>query len=438
MNCAILQLSVVAHTISGMSSLSATDRDIAALIEKETERQRHGLELIASENYVSKAVLEALGSPLTNKYSEGYPGKRYYGGNQVIDEIETLAIDRAKQLFGAEHANVQSHAGAQANFAVYLALCKPGDTVLAMDLAHGGHLTHGSPVNFSGKWFNVIPYGVRKEDERVDMEEVRRLAQEHKPRMIIAGFSAYPRKLDFAAFAEIAKEVGAYLFVDMAHVAGLVAAKLYPNPIPYADVVTTTTHKTLRGPRGAMILCKINDRLDPDGKKNLAQKIDSAVFPGTQGGPLEHCIAAKAVAFYEALQPSFVTYQHNVLANANALAETLIAEGARLVTGGTENHLLLVDVTPWGLGGKEAEQLLEQIEISANKNMLPYDERKPADPSGLRLGTAALTTRGFDVEATQEVGRLMADVLKSHGDPAVMQRVAQRVRELADAHPIYE
>jgi glycine hydroxymethyltransferase len=421
-----------------MSSLSATDRDIAALIEKETERQRHGLELIASENYVSKAVLEALGSPLTNKYSEGYPGKRYYGGNQVIDEIETLAIDRAKQLFGAEHANVQSHAGAQANFAVYLALCKPGDTVLAMDLAHGGHLTHGSPVNFSGKWFNVIPYGVRKEDERVDMEEVRRLAHEHKPRMIIAGFSAYPRKLDFAAFAEIAKDVGAYLFVDMAHVAGLVAAKLYPNPIPYADVVTTTTHKTLRGPRGAMILCKINDRLDPDGKKNLAQKIDSAVFPGTQGGPLEHCIAAKAVAFHEALQPDFVTYQQHVLANANALAETLIAEGARLVTGGTENHLLLVDVTPWGLGGKEAEHLLEQVEISANKNMLPYDERKPADPSGLRLGTAALTTRGFDIAATQEVGRLMAEVLQSHGDAVVMQRVAQRVRELADAHPIYE
>lgn len=438
MNCTILQLSVVAHTISGMSSLSATDRDIAALIEKETERQRHGLELIASENYVSKAVLEALGSPLTNKYSEGYPGKRYYGGNQVIDEIETLAIDRAKQLFGAEHANVQSHAGAQANFAVYLALCKPGDTVLAMDLAHGGHLTHGSPVNFSGKWFNVIPYGVRKEDERVDMEEVRRLAHEHKPRMIIAGFSAYPRKLDFAAFAEIAKDVGAYLFVDMAHVAGLVAAKLYPNPIPYADVVTTTTHKTLRGPRGAMILCKINDRLDPDGKKNLAQKIDSAVFPGTQGGPLEHCIAAKAVAFHEALQPDFVTYQQHVLANANALAETLIAEGARLVTGGTENHLLLVDVTPWGLGGKEAEHLLEQVEISANKNMLPYDERKPADPSGLRLGTAALTTRGFDIAATQEVGRLMAEVLQSHGDAVVMQRVAQRVRELADAHPIYE
>ncbi len=420
-----------------MSHLSTTDPEIAGLIDEETERQRHGLELIASENYVSEAVLEALGTPLTNKYSEGYPGKRYYGGNQIIDKIETLAIDRAKKLFSAEHANVQPHAGAQANFAVYLALANPGDTILAMNLAHGGHLTHGSPVNFSGKWFNIIPYGVRREDERVDMDEVRRLAKENKPRIILAGFSAYPRTLDFAAFAEIAREVGAYLFVDMAHVAGLVAAKLYPDPIPHADVVTTTTHKTLRGPRGAIILCKTQDRLDPNGKKNLAQKIDSAVFPGAQGGPLEHCIAAKAVSFYEALQPSFAEYQARVVKNAQAMAQTLIDEGARLVTGGTDNHLLLVDVTKWGVGGKDAETLLEKVEISANKNMVPFDERKPADPSGIRLGTAAITTRGFDEDATREVARLIARVLKSKGDEADMKDVAGRVRELADAHPIY-
>lgn len=420
-----------------MSHLSQTDAEIAGLIDEETERQRHGLELIASENYVSEAVLEALGSPLTNKYSEGYPGKRYYGGNEVIDKIETFAIERAKKLFGAEHANVQPHAGAQANFAVYLALANPGDTILAMNLAHGGHLTHGSPVNFSGKWFKIIPYGVRREDERVDMDEVRRLAKEHAPRIILAGFSAYPRTLDFAAFAEIAREVGAYLFVDMAHVAGLVAAKLYPDPIPHADVVTTTTHKTLRGPRGAIILCKTEDRLDPGGKKNFAQKIDSAVFPGAQGGPLEHCIAAKAVSFHEALQPSFAEYQSRVIKNAQAMARTLIDEGARLVTGGTDNHLLLVDVTPWGVGGKDAETILEKVGISANKNMIPFDERKPMDPSGLRLGTAAITTRGFDEAATQEVARLIAKVLKSKGDDATMKDVATRVRELADAHPIY-
>lgn len=420
-----------------MSYLSSADPDIAALIDEETERQRHGLELIASENYVSEAVLEALGSPLTNKYSEGYPGKRYYGGNQTIDKVESLAIERAKRLFGAEHANVQPHAGAQANFAVYLALCKPGDTILAMDLAHGGHLTHGSPVNFSGKWFTIVPYGVRKEDERVDMDQVRALAREKKPRMILAGFSAYPRTLDFAAFAEIAREVGAYLFVDMAHIAGLVAAKLTTDPIPHADVVSTTTHKTLRGPRGAMILSKTADRLDPEGKKNLAQKIDSAVFPGSQGGPLEHCIAAKAVSFNEALQPSFAEYQSRVLKNCQALASVLLEEGTRLVSGGTDNHLLLVDVTRWGVGGKDAEMLLEEAGISVNKNMLPFDERKPADPSGIRLGTAAVTTRGFDEAATTELGRLIAALLKSPTDEATKIRVGSRVRELADAHPIY-
>jgi len=420
-----------------MSFLSSVDPQIAGLIDEETQRQREGLELIASENYVSEAVLQAMGSALTNKYSEGYPGKRYYGGNQVVDKIESLAIERAKALFNAEHANVQSHAGSQANFAVYLALCKPGDTILAMDLAHGGHLTHGSPVNFSGKLYNIVPYGVRPSDHLVDMDQVRALALEHKPQMILAGFSAYPRKLDFAAFAEIAKEVNAYLFVDMAHVAGLVAAKLYPDPIPHADVVSTTTHKTLRGPRGAMILCKTNDRLDPEGKKNLAQKIDSAVFPGSQGGPLDHVIAAKAVAFREAAQPSFVDYQQRVLKNAQAMAETFLAEGGRLVSGGTDNHLLLLDVTAWNVGGKEAEQWLEGVGISANKNMIPFDARKPMDPSGIRLGTPAITTRGFDEEATRETARLIAKLLKSKNDPAVAAEVASRVRELADAHPLY-
>jgi glycine hydroxymethyltransferase len=419
------------------NELRRTDAAMAGLIGEELKRQREGLELIASENTVSEAVLEALGSPLTNKYSEGYPGKRYYGGNEVIDKIETLAIDRAKRLFGAEHANVQPHAGAQANFAVYLALCNPGDTVLAMDLSHGGHLTHGSPVNFSGKWFKIVPYGVKKEDGLVDMEEVRRLALEHKPRMIIAGFSAYPRKLDFAKFAEIAKEVGAYLLVDMAHVAGLVAAKLYPDPIPHADVVTTTTHKTLRGPRGAMILCKMEDRLDPGGKKNLAQKIDSAVFPGSQGGPLEHVIAAKAVAFEEALRPGFAEYQKQVLSNAQAMAEVFLAEGGKLVSGGTDNHLLLLDVTPWGVGGKEAEQWLEAVGISANKNMIPFDERKPADPSGIRLGTPSITTRGFNEAASKEVASLIAKLLKSKNDATVANDIAKRVKQLAESHPIY-
>lgn len=425
------------YSFAMFHALPNADAEIADLIDDEIRRQQTGLELIASENYVSEAVLEALGTPLTNKYSEGYPGKRYYGGNEIIDKIESLAIERAKRLFGADHANVQPHAGAQANFAAYLALCNPGDTVLAMNLAHGGHLTHGSPVSFSGKWFKIVPYGVRESDHLVDMEEVRRLAREHKPRLIIAGFSAYPRKLDFAAFAEIADEVGAYLMVDMAHVAGLIAAKLYPDPVPHADVVTTTTHKTLRGPRGAMILCKTEDRLDPSGKKTLAQKIDSAVFPGAQGGPLEHVIAAKAVSFHEALQPSFIEYQTQTLKNAQAMAETFLEEGGRLVSGGTDNHLLLLDVTPWGVGGKEAEIWLEGVGISANKNMVPFDPRKPMDPSGVRLGTPAITTRGFDEAATREVALLIAKLLKSKNAPDVAASVKQKVRALADAHPLY-
>lgn len=420
-----------------LTNLTKTDPELAGLVQAEVVRQQTELEMIASENIVSPAVLEALGTPLTNKYSEGYPGKRYYGGNQVIDQVESLAINRAKQLFGAEHVNVQPHAGAQANFAVYLALCKPGDTVLAMDLGAGGHLTHGSPYNFSGKWFNVIPYGVRKDTERIDMEEVRRLAHEHKPRMIVAGFSAYPRTLDFQEFANIAHEVGAYLFVDMAHIAGLVAAKLTESPVPYADVIATTTHKTLRGPRGAMILCKREDRLDPCGAKNLAQKIDSAVFPGSQGGPLEHCIAAKAVAFYEALEPSFVDYQKQVLKNAQVLGETLIAEGARLVSGGTDNHLLLVDVTPWGIGGKEAEMALEKIGISVNKNMIPFDVRKPMDPSGIRVGTPALTSRGMKEEEMKQVGAWIAEALKNIGNEEILAALKVKVSALALGFPIY-
>ncbi len=418
------------------SHLQQSDPDILALIQKEEERQQHELELIASENYTSQAVMEAVGSVLTNKYSEGYAGKRYYGGNQVIDEVELLAIERAKVLFGAQHANVQPHSGSTANAAVYFALCNPGDTVLAMNLAHGGHLTHGSPVNFSGKWFNIVPYGVREDSHLVDMDEVRRLAHAHKPRVLLAGFSAYPRKLDFETFAEIAKEVGAYLFVDMAHVAGLIAAKLYPDPVPFADVVSSTTHKTLRGPRSGFILCKTEDRLDINGKKNLAQKIDSAVFPGMQGGPLEHVIAGKAVAFHEAAQASFVAYQKQVLANAQAMAEVFLAEGGRLVSGGTDNHLLLLDVTSWGVGGKESELWLEQAGISVNKNMIPFDPRKPMDPSGIRLGTPAITTRGLKEEESREVAGLIAKLLKAKGNEGVTMEVKKSILALAQAHPI--
>ncbi len=420
-----------------MNTLRGIDPELAGLIEEETTRQQSELELIASENYVSEAVREAVGSVLTNKYAEGYPGKRYYGGNQVIDKVESLAIERAKRLFQAEHANVQPHAGAQANFAVYLALCQPGDTILAMNLAHGGHLTHGSPVNFSGKWFTIVSYGVREDTHRIDMDEVRALAMQHKPRMMIAGFSAYPRHLDFASFAKIAEEVGAYLMVDMAHIAGLVAARLAPDPVPYADVVTTTTHKTLRGPRGAMILCKEHDRLDREGKRTLAQKIDSAVFPGSQGGPMEHVIAGKAVALHEAMQPAFIVYQQQVLVNAVAMGNVFLREGGKLVSGGTDNHLLLMDVTPWGVSGKEAERTLERVGISVNKNMIPFDTRSPMDPSGIRVGTPAITTRGFQEREAEEVASLIATSLKNAKDTLVQERVARRVRELAEARPIY-
>ena len=418
--------------------LKSQDPEIYQATRDELKRQQSVLEMIASENIVSPAVLEAAGTVLTNKYSEGYPGKRYYGGNDYIDVSESLAIERAKQLFGAEHVNVQPHAGAQANMEAYFAILELGDTILAMNLAHGGHLTHGSPVNFSGRFYKIIPYGVRKDTERIDMDEVRALAIEHKPKLILAGFSAYPRQLDFKAFREVAYEVGAYLMADIAHIAGIIAADLHPDPIPYCDIVTTTTHKTLRGPRGAMIMCAREDRLRPNGEKNLAQKIDSAVFPGMQGGPLDHIIAAKAVAFKEALQPEFKTYQAQVLKNAKALAEKLTEEGLRLVSGGTDNHLLSVDVTPFGIGGKQAEHALDEVGICCNKNMIPFDTRKPMDPSGIRLGTPALTTRGLKEEQMRVVGGLIAKVLKNLGDEGVKKEVSGIVKELAGRFPIYE
>jgi len=420
-----------------MQHLRQTDPDIAAAVSGEIDRQRHGLEMIASENIVSLAVLEALGTPLTNKYSEGYPGRRYYGGNAFIDVIESAAIDRAKKLFGAEHANVQPHAGSQANMAAYYALLELGDTIMAMNLSHGGHLTHGAAVNFSGRFYKVAAYGVRQDTERIDMDEVRAIALKERPKVIVSGFTAYPRHLDFAAFRAIAEEVGAYHLVDMAHFAGLVAAKVHPDPIPHADVVTTTTHKTLRGPRGAMILCRQNDRLRPADKKNLAQRIDSAVFPGLQGGPLDHVIAAKAVAFKEALELSFVDYQKQVLANARTLAEGLATAGFRLVTGGTDNHLVLVDLTPLGLGGKQAEALLDAVGIYTNKNLIPYDKRKPLDPSGLRIGTPALTTRGLKETDMKAVAGFIGRVLKNPAED-VLKAVAGEVKELAVRHPIYQ
>lgn len=410
-----------------MKNLAKTDPDIAKLVNAEVERQRDGLEMIASENIVSEAVLEALGSPLTNKYSEGYPKKRYYGGNEVIDEIEQLAIDRAKELFGAEHANVQPHAGSPANMAAYLALVEPGETIMAMSLDMGGHLTHGSPVNFSGKLYNFVSYSVDKETHLIDMDHVREIALKEKPKLIVAGYTAYTRKLDFEAFREIADEVGAHLMVDMAHFAGLVAAKVYPDPVPFADVVTTTTHKTLRGPRGAMILCK----------KDFKKKINSAVFPGMQGGPLEHVIAAKAVAFKEALQPEFRAYQTQVMQNAKALAEALRIQNINLVTGGTDNHMVLLDISDTGVTGKKAVELLDSVGIFTNMNMIPFDTRKPMDPSGLRIGTPALTTRGLDEEDMKVIGLLIAQVLKKHDEEIILDDTRRVVRKMVAEYPLY-
>jgi glycine hydroxymethyltransferase len=409
-------------------ALRDADPEIAALIEREVERQNDGLELIASENFVSPAVLEAMGSPLTNKYAEGLPGKRYYGGCEFVDQVEQLAIDRAKQLFGAEHANVQPHSGAQANMTVFLALLKPGDTFLGMDLSNGGHLTHGSPVNFSGILYRAVSYGVTG-DGVIDMDNVRRKAHEHRPKMIIAGYSAYSRVLDFAKFAEIAQEVDALFMVDMAHFAGLVAAGVYPSPVPHADVVTTTTHKTLRGPRGGMVLCK----------EEHAKAIDKAVFPGTQGGPLEHVIAAKAVAFREALQPSFKTYCRQVVANARALAAAMVEMKYQVVSGGTDNHLMLVDLRNKGdaLTGKLAEAALDRAGITVNKNTVPNETRSPFVTSGLRLGTPAVTTRGMKEAEMRRIAALIDRVLSAPEDAKTIDGVRAEVRALAGEFPLY-
>lgn len=407
-------------------ALQDTDPEIAALIVEETARQSDGLELIASENFVSPAVLEAMGSPLTNKYAEGLPGKRYYGGCEVVDKVEQIAIDRAKQLFGAEHANVQPHSGAQANAAVYLAFLKPGDTVLGLDLSQGGHLTHGSPVNFSGLLYRGVHYGV--DDEGIiDMDAMAVAARTHKPNMIIAGYSAYSRVLDFAKFAAVAKEVGAIFLVDMAHFAGLVATGTYPSPIPHADVVTTTTHKTLRGPRGGLILCKAQHQ----------KVVDKAMFPGTQGGPLEHVIAAKAVAFKEALDPSFTDYCKAVIANARAIAAALSSLGFKIVSGGTDNHLLLVDLRSKGLTGKVAEEALDKAGITVNKNTVPKETQSPFVTSGIRIGTPAVTTRGMGVTEMEQIATLINTVLESPADVAVHAQVRADVRALAAKFPLY-
>jgi len=420
-----------------IEQLKNQDPEVYNAIEGELKRARQGIELIASENFVSLAVLQTAGTVLTNKYSEGYPSKRYYGGNEFVDVTENLAIERAKQLFGAEHVNVQSHAGSQANMAAYFAILNPGDTILGMNLAHGGHLTHGSPVNFSGKLYNIVPYGVEKDNGIINMDEVEKLALEHKPKLILAGFSAYPRKLDFKRFKEIADKVGAYLMADIAHVAGLIAAKIYPDPVPYCDIVTTTTHKTLRGPRGAIIMCKEEDRLNPDDKKNLARKIDSAVFPGMQGGPLDHIIAAKAVAFKEALQPEFVEYQKQVVKNAQVLAETLQDNNIGVVSDGTDNHLILIDLTNLACTGKEAELALDNANIYTNKNMIPFDPATPFNPSGIRIGTPALTTRGMKEEEMRLIGTWISDVLKNFDNVDVITNIQKEVLELCEKFPLY-
>ena len=414
--------------------LAAADPDIAAAIAGELDREQSQIELIASENIVSRAVLEAQGSLLTNKYAEGYPGRRYYGGCACVDVAERLAVERAKRLFGCGFANVQPHSGAQANQAVFLALSKPGDTVLGLSLASGGHLTHGAPPNLSGKWFNAVHYGVRAEDGRIDFAEVERQAETHRPRLIIAGGSAYPRIIDFACFRAIADAVGATLMVDMAHFAGLVAGGAHPSPLPHAHVVTTTTHKTLRGPRGGMVLCN-----DPD----IAKRIDSAVFPGLQGGPLMHVIAAKAVALGEALRPDFAQYARAVIANAQTLAATLAEAGLAIVSGGTDTHLMLVDLRPLGLTGRDAEQALERAGMTCNKNGIPFDPQKPTVTSGIRLGSPAATTRGFGIAEFRQVGNWIAEVLRAlaaspGGDPAVEQRVRAEVGELCARFPIYD
>jgi glycine hydroxymethyltransferase len=410
-----------------VNHLTSADPDIANVLRNELQRQQHGLELIASENFVSPAVLEAMGSVLTNKYAEGYPGKRYYGGCEFVDVAETLAIDRAKTLFGADHANVQPHSGAQANMAVYLAMLQPGDTILGMNLAHGGHLTHGHPLNFSGKYFTIVPYGVRTEDERIDYDELEQLARTHRPKMIVAGASAYARIIDYARIRAVAREVGALVMTDMAHIAGLVAAGLHPSPVPHSDFVTTTTHKTLRGPRGGLVLCR----------SEFAKDIDRAVFPGVQGGPLMHVIAGKAVCFKEAASAAFRTYQQQVVRNAARLASGLASAGFRIVSGGTDNHLALVDVFSKGLTGKVAEAALGRASITVNKNAIPFDQQPPMTASGIRVGTPAVTTRGLQEPEMDEVASLMARVLDAPEDGSVARAVQSDVEALCQKFALY-
>jgi len=410
-----------------MSTLKTVDPEIYEVIRRETERQAFGLELIPSENFVSEAVLEATGSILTNKYAEGYPGKRYYGGCEFVDQAESLAIERAKKIFGAEHVNVQPHSGSQANMAVYLAAMTPGDTMLGMNLSHGGHLTHGSPVNFSGKLFNVFSYGVRQDTETIDFDQVRDLAIKHKPKMIVIGASAYPRSIDFVPFREIADETGAMLMADIAHVAGLVAVGIHPNPVPYCEFVTTTTHKTLRGPRAGMIMCR----------EEMAKKLNSAIFPGIQGGPLMHVIAAKAVALKEAMSPGFKEYQEQIVRNAKAMAGAIARRGYRLVSGGTDNHLFLVNLKDTPLTGKEAQEALDRVGITVNKNTVPFETRSPFVTSGIRAGTPAITTRGMKEREMERIGNLIADILSAPGDAGVEKRVVAAVRDICEAFPLY-
>ena len=411
-----------------LETLANVDPQVQKAIDMELSRQRNKLEMIASENIVSSAVMQAQGSILTNKYAEGYPGKRYYGGCEYVDIVEQLAIDRAKELFGAQYANVQPHSGAQANTAVFFALLNPGDTVLGMNLTDGGHLTHGSPVNISGKYFKIVPYGVDKETERIDYDELEKLAKQHKPKLIIGGASAYSRIIDFARMAQIAKAVGAYFMVDMAHIAGLVAAGLHPNPVPYADVVTTTTHKTLRGPRGGLILCK---------DAEFGKQFNKAIFPGIQGGPLMHIVAAKAVAFKEALSEDFKTYQQQVVKNAAALADELMQKGFRIVSGGTDNHLMLVDLCSKNITGKEAQNLLDDIGITANKNTIPFEPLSPFVTSGIRLGTPALTTRGLKEADIRQVADIIAEVIEKRDDETVIARSKEKVADICKRFPLY-
>jgi glycine hydroxymethyltransferase len=409
-----------------MNFILEEDPEIWAAIAAETDRQQDGLEMIASENYTSPAVMQAVGSVLTNKYAEGYPGRRYYGGCEHVDVVEDLARDRAKQLFGAEHANVQPHSGSQANMAVYMTAIQPGDTVLGLDLAHGGHLTHGMKLNISGILYNFVSYGVRETDHRIDFDQVAKLAREHKPKLIVAGASAYPREIPHGKFAEIAKDVGAKLFVDMAHYAGLVAAGLHDNPVPVADFVTTTTHKTLRGPRGGMSMCRAE----------YAKDLDRSVFPGIQGGPLMHVIAGKAICFGEALRPDFKRYAQGVIDNAKTLSEALLAGGLRLVSGGTDNHLMLIDVSPLGIGGKQAEAVLDAVGITVNKNMIPYDQRKPMDPSGIRVGTPALTSRGMGTAEMKKIAGWMFAALKAPDDKRLHTEIRGDVFDLCESFPV--